>query len=430
MKLFDYDIATLNACSAFAHTRVDWRASAALLVALACSTSTEGARPAEPPTKHFGSAPPAARLASMSEVSPLAAQAQAPVENPPIVILAGGDVNFGREVGQRIVENAAYSPWAGVLPLFRAADVRFVNLESQLSFQQGETQSPRHRLIFTGPPEAARTLAQAGIDVVSTANNHAWDYGRSALFETLDHLDAAGVRSAGTGRDLEAAYRPATLRVKGTRIALFAVTHVWNQGPIEKHEGRDHVAWASFAKLRQALAAARAENDFVFVSYHGGAEYQDAPSDLTRGFVKAVLEAGADAVLGHHPHVIQGVGWVARKPVFYSLGNLVFGARPEHPWTRYGMLARIRVGGGAAPSFAVCPYRIDDFTPTLLRAEAADPERARFLAHLRMASTAVGGLELRESDALGCVSVAPPAPRSSAPDPLRAGRAARSLASR
>jgi poly-gamma-glutamate synthesis protein (capsule biosynthesis protein) len=346
------------------------------------------------------------------------------------LIVAGGDVSFGREVGQRVVESPDYAPFAGVAPFFCDADVRFVNLESQLSEQQGETQSPRHRLIFTGPPEAAGTLARAGVQVVSTANNHAWDYGRSALFETLEHLRAAGVRSAGTGRDAEEAYRPAILRANGLRVALFALTHVWNQGPFEKHEGRDYVAWASFGKLRDALLAARASNDVVLVSYHGGAEYQDAPSDLTRAFVKAVIEAGADAVIGHHPHVIQGIGWFSGRPVFYSLGNLVFGRRGEHPWTRYGMLARMRVSPGAAPSFSICPYRIDDFLPVALSASPSDPERARFLGHVRMASTAVGGIELGEGDELGCVPVAPVNAKSSVPDPLRAGRAARSIASR
>lgn len=356
---------------------------------------------------------------------------QPPSEAGAVVIVAGGDVSFGREAGQRVVQSPSYSPFGAILPFFAGADLRFVNLESQLSEQQGETQSPRHRLIFTGPPGAARTLAEAGIQVVSTANNHAWDYGRSALFETLEHLRSAGIQSAGTGADLAQAYRPAVVRVKGLSIALFALTHVWNQGPIEKHAGRDHVAWASIAKLRKALATARAEHDVVLVSYHGGAEYQDAPSDLTRAFVKAAIDAGADAVIGHHPHVIQGIGWFSGRPVFYSLGNLVFGRRGEHPWTRYGMLARLRIGTGAARDFGICPYRIDDFEPVALAPEPSDPERVRFLTHLRRASTAVGGIELGASDELGCVQVSPAgAARSSLPGPLAADRAAHSLASR
>jgi poly-gamma-glutamate synthesis protein (capsule biosynthesis protein) len=366
-------------------------------------------------------------------VRPLAIPAPAIAHEPEpssLLVVAGGDVNLGREVGQRIVRSSSYAPFAGIDSVLRDADLRFVNLESQISDQGGETQSPRHRLIFTGPPEAAATLAAARIHVVSTANNHAWDYGRSALLETVERLAAVGVRHVGTGRDIEQAYAPAVLRAKGLSVAFFALTHVWNQGPIHEHEGRHHVAWASFPRLRAALERARAEHDVVLVSYHGGAEYQNAPSDSTRDFAQAVIRAGADAVIGHHPHVIQGVGWVSGRPVFYSLGNLVFDSRSRQPWTRYGMLARLRFGPGSARSFAVCPYRIDDFVPFALDRSASDPERQKFLVHLRRTSTAVGGVKLGASDELGCVEVSPPDLRRVPAGPLPADPRARPLASR
>jgi poly-gamma-glutamate capsule biosynthesis protein CapA/YwtB (metallophosphatase superfamily) len=328
-----------------------------------------------------------------------------------VVLVAGGDVSFGREVGQRVVENADYTPFSKLALLWADADIRFVNLESQLSEQGGETQSPRHRLIFTGPPGGASALARAKIQVVSTANNHAWDYGRGALFETLANLAREGVRAAGTGIDLEAAYRPVSLDVRGLRVAVVAVTHVWNQGPLEQHEGREFVAWASLPRLRAAVAKAREQAGFVIVSYHGGAEYQDAPSELTRRFAKAAIEAGADAFIGHHPHVIQGVGWVGDRPVFYSLGNLVFGPRSAHPWTRYGMLARIELDASGARRYAVCPYELVDFEPSPF----TGVERARFLSHVRLASTAVGGTVFGAPDAHGCSSVEPPAPLAHEP---------------
>ena len=91
---------------------------------------------------------------------------------------------------------------------------------------------------------------------------------------------------AGTGRDLEQAYRPAVIRVQGRTIALFAVTQVWNQPPFATHEGKDFVAWADADKLKAGIEKARRENDFVIVSYHGGEEYIDAPIDRTRHFAK------------------------------------------------------------------------------------------------------------------------------------------------
>jgi hypothetical protein len=332
-----------------------------------------------------------------------------------VTVFAGGDVNLGREVGQRLIANAQYAPFEGISALWASADLRFVNLESQLSEQGGETQSPRLRMVFTGPPVGGRALALAGIYGVSTANNHAWDYGRSALFETLDNLRAAGVQAVGTGHDEEEAYRPARFRLNGLSVAVFALTHIWNQGPFESHEGQNYVAWANIKKLRAALQKTRGEVDVLLVSYHGGAEYQEAPSDPTREFAKEIMDAGADAFIGHHPHVIQGVGWQAGRPIFYSLGNLVFGPRPEHPWTRWGMLARVRANTDGTRSFAICPYRIAAALPVSFALEDSSGERRGFLRHVRRASTAVGGTRFGTDDADGCVEVLPPEPRLTSP---------------
>ena len=137
-----------------------------------------------------------------------------------------GRVNFGRECGQAILANPTYDPFQFVEPLWRDSDITFVNLESQLSDQKGETQSPKNRLIFTGPPGGADVLARAGIDVVSTANNHAWDYGRSALFETLDNLARAGVANVGTGKTFDAAYAPASSR---SAFSSWALRSTWSR---------------------------------------------------------------------------------------------------------------------------------------------------------------------------------------------------------
>lgn len=343
--------------------------------------------------------------------------------------MAGGDVSFAREVGQRLIREREYHPLADIDSLWRDADVRFVNLESQLSFQDGETQSPRHRLIFTGPPEGADALARARVTLASTANNHAWDYGRSALLETLYNLERVGVRSVGTGSDLAEATRVVSLDIKGTRVAWLAVTHVWNQGPIELHEGREHVAWADLKVIAPIVLQARRDHDYVILSYHGGGEYLDAPAPPSKRFVEAAIDAGVDVVVGHHPHVIQGVGFHAGRPIFYSLGNLVFGVRPEHPWTRYGMLAKITLAHDASPRFAVCPYAIESFTPKPFDATADEQQRSRFLSHLKSASTSVGGVRLGEADPSGCVEVLAPLNPSRA-DPPRADPEAPPLARR
>ena len=330
-------------------------------------------------------------------------------EQPSFVLAAGGDVNLGRGCGQRLLSSSDYDPFRGVARVWADADLRFVNLESGLSEQHGETQSPHHALVFTGPPLGADALSRAGVGIVSTANNHAWDYARRGLFETLENLDRVGVAHAGTGRDEDEAYRPTTVHIHGLTVTFFAVTHVWNLGVFSEEEARHHVAWADFPRLREALIRARADSDFVVLSYHGGEEYIDAPLPKTRDFVAEVMSLGVDLVIGHHPHVPQGVGWYGARPVFYSLGNFVFDGRNDLPWTRASFIAKVLFRRGAPIEVSACPYAIDGFEPVAVPRDNAEAQRA-FEHHLRATSASVGGTELGERDALGCVRLTHPAP--------------------
>lgn len=356
-------------------------------------------------------------MPSASAAPPLEVAAAGPVVDaepePSLVLAAGGDVNFGRECGQAILKDISYAPFAGLSAAWTSADARFVNLESQLSDQRGLTQSPSHRLIFTGPPGGADVLAAAKVSLVSTANNHAWDFGKSAMLETIANLERAQLPFAGTGRDLEQAYRPAVINVKGRTLALFAVTHVWNQPPFETHEGKGFVAWASLDKLKAGIERARRENDFVIVSYHGGEEYVHAPTDRTRRFAQAIMQLGVDAFIGHHPHVPQGIGWREGRPILYSLGNLVFAGHQNRPWTTESFFARITLKKGRAAQISVCPYALDGHRPRSLdkTREALAIERARL--HVIGISTSVGGSDVGAVDELGCFAVTEKPPQAS-----------------
>lgn len=361
------------------------------------------------PARATGVRPAAAALVSIDPRSTSLAE-------PSAILAVAGDVNLGRACGQRLLTDASYDPWRGMAALWADADVRFVNLESVLSEQHGETQSPRHPLIFTGPPSGADALQRAGIGLVSTANNHAWDYASRGLLETLSNLDRAAVAHAGTGVAEADAYRPAFVHVKGLTIALFAVTQVWNLGVFTRAEAQHHVAWADAGRLGEALGRARADADFVIVSYHGGEEYTYEPLPQTRAFAAEVLRLGADAVIGHHPHVIQGVAWQANKPIFYSLGNLVFDTRADRPWTRAAFISRLRLRRGHAAEVSVCPLLIDGYEPRSLTANDETSRRA-FQRHLRELSDTVGGATIGDVDALGCYPVTPP--DTERPTPLR-----------
>ena len=262
------------------------------------------------------------------------------------MLVAGGDVNLGRECGQAILADPRYDPFRFMAPIWGDADLRFVNLESQLSDQHGETQSPRNRLIFTGPPAGAETLSQAGIAVVSTANNHAWDYGRGAFFETLDNLARANVKSAGTGRTLERAYEPVLF--DGARDACRRRWRSRRSGtPDPSSSTKAETTWLGhvsivYARPFRVLGTRRTTSSCRTT----GVSSTSTRRPIRRGTSStASLKTGlVDVVIGHHPHVPQGVGFRDGHPVFYSLGNFVFAGHDWAPWTLFGFLARLELG--------------------------------------------------------------------------------------
>jgi poly-gamma-glutamate synthesis protein (capsule biosynthesis protein) len=376
--------------------------SALVLAALAASPTCARPEPAPP-------APDASVPAAT--IAPAPAPAPTPPARATVTLLAGGDISFGRLQGQVLLKAPSTDFFTALRPWLDAADVRFANLEGPLSDQRGETQRPGQQLVFTGPPEGAPALARARFDVVSTANNHAWDYGEPALRETLALLDRAGVRHAGTGVDREAAHRAAIVEVEGLRVAVLAVTDIWNDGLLARHPADAFVARADGETLAASVRALREAGaaDAVVVSYHGGAEYADAPLSRTTAILHAAVDAGADAVVGHHPHVVQGVEWYRGRPILYSLGNLLMRMHRDHPWTELGYLARLELGRGTAPRVWACPFRIFGLEVLPLAGDAhREAHEPRFYAHLRAISAPLGGIAVDPPGADGCAQVRPP----------------------
>ncbi len=251
-------------------------------------------------------------------------------EPPHLLLLAVGDVNLGRAVGQRILRGDTLFPFLAVRDTLARYDIVFANLESPLSDQDGETESPGNNLVFTGPPAGAESLRRGGITVVSTANNHALDYGVAGCRETRHWLDEAGVLHAGTADDVSGTYTPVLMKCKGIRVALFACTDVMNG---RGRAWKKFVAAADTGILLPSLRRFRDSVDFMIVSYHGGTEYANRPAKRTEEFALAAMRAGADLVLGHHPHVSYGLEESHGRLAVASLGNFVF-RQPSKYWTQ------------------------------------------------------------------------------------------------
>src|SRR5436190_229499 len=274
----------------------------------------------------------------------LLAVLQAPPARGTLRLYAVGDINLGRHTArERLIAGDTLYSFRPLLDTLRGADITFGNLESPIAADTGQVDDSG--AAFTAPPVAALALAQAGFDIVSTANNHAWDGGEATLQETMRQLTRAGVLFVGSGLGRDMAEQPVIVRRGNWRVAFFAITRAWNPAPYTfyRHAGANYVAWGDtgwiFPAIRGLKQTGRA--DLVVVSVHGGKEFVDAPPKYHQDLLYGLVDAGADLVLAHHPHALQPVVRYKGKPIVQSLGNSVF--LQNDPWTRPPAILRVVV---------------------------------------------------------------------------------------
>jgi poly-gamma-glutamate synthesis protein (capsule biosynthesis protein) len=335
---------------------------------------------------------------------PVPVRAQAVRE--PLRIVVVGDINLARLVARTyVLAGRGAEVFAAVRDSLRAADIALGNLES-IVLDRGTFADTALSPVFAAPAAAAPLLADAGFAAVSTANNHAWDFGHAALLESLVHLDSAGVAHAGTGATVEDALRPVIIRKRGWTVAVFSVTAIFNNPDltVRGHAAACCVAWADTVALRSAFAAAREGGaDLVLVMLHAGMEYLPVPPSSVVAIARGIIHAGADAVFGHHPHVPQGLGWADGRPIVYSLGNFVFAQ--HRPWTDRGLWAEYTVTPDGHRSLVVRPV-IAGPEPRL----ASGADSAATMEHFRAISDSLARLpQTRARRTLG----RPPTPGSS-----------------
>jgi poly-gamma-glutamate synthesis protein (capsule biosynthesis protein) len=220
--------------------------------------------------------------------------------------------------------------FAPIADLLGAADLTFANLETPIA--PGAPGGTRE-YVFNAPPEVVSALLRAGVDVVSVANNHAFDQGRAGFEETLARLEAAGMKAVGAG-PADAPEGPLAVELNGLRVAFLAFAHFFNQDGNACPPPRPGAApcrQAATLDPDRAVAAVRraAEGaDAVVVSLHWGVEYAQQPRAADVELAHRLADAGALVVLGHHPHVLQPVELYRRADgrtavIAYSLGNFV-----------------------------------------------------------------------------------------------------------
>jgi len=248
-----------------------------------------------------------------------------PVELASVRLMAVGDILMHQDVqlSAREAETGLRALWADVEPLIHGADIAFANLETPVAPVSGLPGKP---FMFNAPKELPAALKASGFTVLSTANNHAYDQGVAGVVETLERLRAEQLVPVGSGATRGEAEQPRMVQVKGLRVAFLGFTDLFNINLNRKDSG-PWVAGLDPAAAAAAVRAVRARADVVVVSIHWGVEYQHEPLARQREVAAALCDAGADLILGTHPHVLQPVEMLERGGrrtlVAYSLGNFV-----------------------------------------------------------------------------------------------------------
>lgn len=233
-----------------------------------------------------------------------------------------GDVLLDRGVREQINKNGLSFLLEDVTNIFQSSDATVINLECPVT----NTISPiNKKYIFRGDPEWLPILKANGITHAALANNHSMDQGRSGLDDTYNNLIKAGIKPIGYGKNATDANMPVFINKNEIEVALFNSVTI----PLENWvylENNTGVCQASINQLSDAIIQLKKDkpNCFAIIILHWGIEFQKEPTLRQRKEAYQLIDAGADAIIGHHPHVLQKEEIYKEKPIFYSIGNFIF----------------------------------------------------------------------------------------------------------
>lgn len=307
-------------------------------------------------------------------LNPSANAAVAPAEDlGSISINAVGDIMLSRKVETWINNNGLDYPVRKVADFLADADVTFANLESPLS-DQG-TKLPGKGIWFRGNPQNVETLVMAGVDLVTLANNHMMDYDEQALLQTIEVLDEANIANIGAGADITSATAPYMQEINGVKIAWLAYSEMADlyfsvSYPRRLQASADEPGISPYVEnaVIEDIEAVRDQADVVILTLHWGVEYNYTPEAYQQMAARKYIDAGADIILGHHPHCIQGVETYNGGLIVYSMGNFIF----DQEWsqqTMEGVALKLEVSPLGWKSARIYPVLITAGQPDIVSGE-------------------------------------------------------------
>ena len=285
-----------------------------------------------------------------------------------LTLTAVGDVMMGGRVIPVIRKQGRDYPFDATREHLSKSDLAIANLEAP--FGTGGTPFDK-KYTFMVPPEFAPALKQAGLDLLTLANNHILDYGPDGLYSTMEVLDTLGLAYCGAGKNRLQAENPAILQAGERRIAFLAYSMTY---PSEfwATSTEPGTAYPDIDRMVRTIEALADSTDKVIVTFHWGGELKTAPKGYQQLYAHKAVDAGADMVIGHHPHVLQAIELYRGRLIAYSLGNFVFGSYSNK--TKSSAILKAYFNDSGFLLAEVIPLSVDnyavEFQPTPLEGEA------------------------------------------------------------
>lgn len=251
-------------------------------------------------------------------------------EHKTVTISIVGDILMDGSVRAQIDKNGVEYPWEMVKEYFQNDDITIGNLETSITTKGVKWEDKQFN--FRSDPKNLKAMKEAGIDVLTLANNHTLDYGYEGLLDTLNHLANNDIKSVGGGKNKKEAMEGIIIEKDGIKVGILSFSRVVPDVKWYATDKRAGIVGAYDPHVNHVITRieeVKKEADIIILSIHWGIELSTAPRKQEIDLAKKLIDGGADVIMGHHPHVLQGVQIYKGKPIFYSLGNFVFGTKSE-----------------------------------------------------------------------------------------------------
>jgi len=279
-------------------------------------------------------------------------------------IAAMGDMMLARDVGRHFSTHPSDFAMPEIQELLSGHDVVLANLENPVSYAGKPHPKQKPNVTFCADPDTLKILSSLGIDTVSLGNNHLLDYGPEALLETLAHLDKAGIRHSGAGRDYDEANRPVFIEKDGFRLAILSCVFIYSASTEMARDGIPGVSEYRLRRILPRIRELRAAGYIVIVSIHWGLEYSFYPVPYQMRQARQMIDSGASLIIGHGPHYVQGTERYRDGMIVYSLGNFIFD-EPYRFSNRGYIFSATLSPDGSLTDFATYPIRLVRHVPQL-----------------------------------------------------------------